>query len=131
MLVGKDRRDGVCEVFRHGQPLRVSAISVPSGKRGRDAQILVSTKAIPAGSATLPEPGYANPVAGPEPFTAFPRFEDGADRFVAGDHVGAPWHEVALGQVKISPAYPAHMDSDQQLSRCRYWIRTLTPYKWH
>src|SRR5205807_3293677 len=72
--------------------------------------------AVPARAARPSQPGDADPLLELEAASLRSSFVHDPDDLVTGNHAVAPGREVALGQVEIGPANPAHRHPDLDLS---------------
>ena len=123
--VGEDLGQGVGVGLVDDGELGVAPVGVPTGEGGRQAEVLVAATAEPARPARVAEPRDPDALADGEPRRTGAQLVDHADDLVTGRHIGATRGEIALGQVEVGPAHPAHRHPHAQLARSGMGLGTF------
>ncbi len=116
-LVVELGRDGVREGLVDHGVLRVTAVGIPPGELGLDAQVLVAPQAEAAPATRVAQPGDADSITGREARRRRPAPLDQPDDLVTGDDARPARREVPFRQVEVRPAHAAGPHPYEDLGR--------------
>ena len=117
LLVREGVRQSVRVPLVDHRGLRVASVGIPTREARAHAQVLVAPQAESTATVGMPEPSDARPVPDGEPLGAAPHGVNPADDLVTGHHPRVVGREVALGQMEVGAAHPAHGDPHPNLAR--------------
>ena len=119
LLICNRPRQRVCKILAHRRPLRVAAVSIPSGEAGIGAEIFPISPAVRTYTTGLAQPGDSDPCTGAEAPATLAEFHHFTNDFMAWNNPLMTGRQIALRHVQIGAAYPADSNPHQQLARLR------------